>query len=64
MQSFAKIWSARSPTSASQDVSSALSDFCGIAERHDLHFPFSFFLLLRQYLYFERYLQLAQPQYR
>ena len=44
-----------------QPVGTAFADLCGIAQRHDLCFPNGFFLLLRQYFYFERYLQLAQP---
>lgn len=43
------------------EINRLLLDIIAIGERHGLHFPREFALLLKQFLYFDRYIQLLAP---
>ncbi len=45
-----------------EDVNSVLMDIVRIGERHGLHFPREFALLLKQFLYFDRYMHVLAPE--
>jgi len=44
-----------------KDVNKAMMDLVGIGKRYGIHFPREFALLLKQILYFDRYVQLLSP---
>ena len=46
-----------------KDVNKAMMDLIGIGKRYGIHFPREFALLLKQILYFDRYVQLLSPDH-
>ncbi|MCG8520243.1 MAG: AarF/ABC1/UbiB kinase family protein [Pseudomonadales bacterium] len=50
------------PDQAEDDVNSILMDMVKIGEGHGLHFPREFALLLKQFLYFDRYVHILAPE--
>ncbi|MBV1882928.1 MAG: AarF/ABC1/UbiB kinase family protein [Pseudomonadales bacterium] len=52
---------ARQDTIDDKDVNKAMMDLLGIGKRYGIHFPREFALLLKQILYFDRYVQLISP---
>ena len=44
-----------------QEINRLLLDIIALGERHGLHFPREFALLLKQFLYFDRYVQILAP---
>ncbi len=55
------LWATRSPREEAEGVNHVLLDIVATGERHGLHFPREFALLLKQFLYFDRYIQLLAP---
>lgn len=47
---------------AEDDVNSILMDMVRVGESHGLHFPREFALLLKQFLYFDRYVHILAPE--
>ncbi len=47
---------------AEDDVNNILMDMVKIGESHGLHFPREFALLLKQFLYFDRYVHILAPE--
>ena len=47
---------------AEDDVNNILMDMVRIGEGHGLHFPREFALLLKQFLYFDRYVHILAPE--
>ncbi|MBC7193943.1 MAG: AarF/ABC1/UbiB kinase family protein, partial [Marinobacter sp.] len=47
---------------AEDDVNHILMDMVKIGESHGLHFPREFALLLKQFLYFDRYVHILAPE--
>lgn len=47
---------------AEDDVNSMLMDMVKVGESHGLHFPREFALLLKQFLYFDRYVHILAPE--
>lgn len=47
---------------ADEDVNNILMEMVKIGESHGLHFPREFALLLKQFLYFDRYVHLLAPE--
>ncbi|MBN7769947.1 AarF/ABC1/UbiB kinase family protein [Marinobacter daepoensis] len=47
---------------ADDDVNSILMDMVKVGESHGLHFPREFALLLKQFLYFDRYVHILAPE--
>ena len=47
---------------ADDDVNNILMDMVKIGESHGLHFPREFALLLKQFLYFDRYVHILAPE--
>jgi predicted unusual protein kinase regulating ubiquinone biosynthesis (AarF/ABC1/UbiB family) len=45
-----------------EEVNSVLMDIVRIGEQHGLHFPREFALLLKQFLYFDRYVHVLAPE--
>lgn len=50
------------PDQAEDDVNNILMDMVRIGEGHGLHFPREFALLLKQFLYFDRYVHILAPE--
>ncbi len=50
------------PDQAEDDVNHILMDMVKIGESHGLHFPREFALLLKQFLYFDRYVHILAPE--
>ena len=50
------------PDQAEDDVNHILMDMVKIGENHGLHFPREFALLLKQFLYFDRYVHILAPE--
>jgi len=50
------------PDQAEDDVNNILMEMVKIGESHGLHFPREFALLLKQFLYFDRYVHLLAPE--
>jgi len=50
------------PEQAEDDVNHILMDMVKIGESHGLHFPREFALLLKQFLYFDRYVHILAPE--
>jgi predicted unusual protein kinase regulating ubiquinone biosynthesis (AarF/ABC1/UbiB family) len=50
------------PDQADDDVNNILMDMVKIGESHGLHFPREFALLLKQFLYFDRYVHILAPE--
>ncbi|PID43753.1 MAG: kinase [Proteobacteria bacterium] len=48
--------------SSDEDVNTVLMDIVKIGEQHGLHFPREFALLLKQFLYFDRYVHVMAPE--
>jgi predicted unusual protein kinase regulating ubiquinone biosynthesis (AarF/ABC1/UbiB family) len=46
----------------SQEVNQLLGDLVRIGEGHGIRFPREFALLLKQFLYFDRYVQILAPE--
>ena len=44
------------------EVNSILMDMVKIGEQHGLHFPREFALLIKQFLYFDRYVHILAPE--
>ncbi len=55
------LWRTPAPTVDEKEVNHLLLDIVATGERHGLHFPREFALLLKQFLYFDRYIQLMAP---
>lgn len=55
------LWQASAPVEDEKEVNHLLLDIIATGERHGLHFPREFALLLKQFLYFDRYIQLMAP---
>ncbi|MFO1430253.1 MAG: AarF/UbiB family protein [Candidatus Competibacteraceae bacterium] len=55
------LWQASAPIGDEKEVNHLLLDIIATGERHGLHFPREFTLLLKQFLYFDRYIQLMAP---
>jgi len=47
---------------AEDDVNNILMDMVKVGESHGLHFPREFALLLKQFLYFDRYVHILAPE--
>jgi len=47
---------------ADDDVNNILMDMVRVGEGHGLHFPREFALLLKQFLYFDRYVHILAPE--
>ncbi len=47
---------------AEDDVNNLLMDMVRVGEKHGLHFPREFALLLKQFLYFDRYVHILAPE--
>jgi predicted unusual protein kinase regulating ubiquinone biosynthesis (AarF/ABC1/UbiB family) len=47
---------------ADDDVNNILLDMVKVGEGHGLHFPREFALLLKQFLYFDRYVHILAPE--
>jgi predicted unusual protein kinase regulating ubiquinone biosynthesis (AarF/ABC1/UbiB family) len=47
---------------ADDDVNHILMDMVKIGESHGLHFPREFALLVKQFLYFDRYVHILAPE--
>ncbi|HLV78098.1 MAG TPA: AarF/ABC1/UbiB kinase family protein [Marinobacter sp.] len=47
---------------AEDDVNNILMDMVKVGENHGLHFPREFALLLKQFLYFDRYVHILAPE--
>ncbi len=47
---------------ADEDVNNILMDMVKVGESHGLHFPREFALLLKQFLYFDRYVHILAPE--
>jgi predicted unusual protein kinase regulating ubiquinone biosynthesis (AarF/ABC1/UbiB family) len=47
---------------AEDDVNHILMDMVKVGESHGLHFPREFALLLKQFLYFDRYVHIMAPE--
>jgi predicted unusual protein kinase regulating ubiquinone biosynthesis (AarF/ABC1/UbiB family) len=45
-----------------RQINRFLLDIIAVGERHGLHFPREFALLLKQFLYFDRYVHLLAPE--
>jgi predicted unusual protein kinase regulating ubiquinone biosynthesis (AarF/ABC1/UbiB family) len=45
-----------------QEISGFILAIITVGERYGLHFPREFTLLLKQFLYFDRYIQLLTPE--
>ncbi|SFL93672.1 ABC1 kinase family protein [Marinobacter zhejiangensis] len=50
------------PEQADDDVNNILMEMVKIGESHGLHFPREFALLLKQFLYFDRYVHILAPE--
>lgn len=50
------------PTNDEEEINSVLMDIVRIGEQHGLHFPREFALLLKQFLYFDRYVHVLAPE--
>ncbi|OZB20609.1 MAG: kinase [Marinobacter sp. 34-60-7] len=50
------------PDQAEDDVNNILMDMVKVGESHGLHFPREFALLLKQFLYFDRYVHILAPE--
>ena len=55
------LWQTPPPAVDEKEVNHLLLDIVATGERHGLHFPREFALLLKQFLYFDRYIQLMAP---
>jgi len=55
------LWQPQTPAADEREVNHLLLDIVATGERHGLHFPREFALLLKQFLYFDRYIQLMAP---
>ncbi len=55
------VWEANPAAVDDREVNHLLLDIVAVGERHGLHFPREFALLLKQFLYFDRYIQLLAP---
>jgi len=47
---------------ADDDVNNILMEMVKVGEGHGLHFPREFALLLKQFLYFDRYVHILAPE--
>lgn len=50
------------PARTDDDVNALLMDMVKIGEQHGLHFPREFALLIKQFLYFDRYVHILAPE--
>ncbi|KZY72935.1 hypothetical protein A3737_16475 [Oleiphilus sp. HI0065] len=50
------------PSSEEDDVNNLLLEMVRIGEENGLHFPREFALLLKQFLYFDRYVHILAPE--
>jgi predicted unusual protein kinase regulating ubiquinone biosynthesis (AarF/ABC1/UbiB family) len=55
------LWEANPAAVDDREINHLLLDIVAAGERHGLHFPREFALLLKQFLYFDRYIQLLAP---
>jgi len=55
------LWQNNASPVDEKEVNHLLLDIVATGERHGLHFPREFALLLKQFLYFDRYIQLMAP---
>jgi len=55
------LWQNTASAVDEKEVNHLLLDIVATGERHGLHFPREFALLLKQFLYFDRYIQLMAP---
>lgn len=50
------------PSRADDDVNALLMEMVRVGEQHGLHFPREFALLIKQFLYFDRYVHILAPE--
>ena len=50
------------PQTPEQDVNRVVLDMVGLGERHGIRFPREFALLIKQFLYFDRYTRILAPE--
>lgn len=50
------------PAAAEDDINALLMEMVRVGEQHGLHFPREFALLIKQFLYFDRYVHILAPE--
>lgn len=62
MDSMVPDYNVLDPSGNQDDINGILMDLVKLGEQHGLHFPREFALLLKQFLYFDRYIHILAPE--